>query len=93
MTARIVMGLGKYAVGGCQHSQDKTNGICYLKLETARALNADCTDIYPIGSAQEPEAVIYFTSIPAIDQTLEILNEIREKMVIEEYTAAILAQE
>jgi hypothetical protein len=87
------MGLGNYAVGGCQHSQDKTNGICYLKLETARALNTDCTDIYPIGSAQEPEVVIYFTSIPAIDQTLEVLNEIRAKMVSETSAAAILAQE
>ena len=83
MVTPVEMGLGMYALVGCKRSTDGVKGIAYLRLPEAREHNADCSDLFPVGSAQAPDATIYFLTLSAIDQTIEVLNEIRAIMVLE----------
>lgn len=78
----IEMGLGKIAIGGCMRSTDGAPGVIYLKMPDAREINADCTDIYPVGT-NPPDgsmlACIYFLTPESLQQSINVLIELQDE--------------
>lgn len=83
MTYRCaVMGEGKVAIGGCKRSTDGLPGIVYLDMAgEQREINADTTDLFPVGSAIEPSrvlAAVHFLTAESVQQSIDVLREILE---------------
>lgn len=82
MVDMVNMGFGKVAVGECICSDTGVPGIIYLSLEEPRNHDADCSDVYPpdtIVCASKVLAGVYFHNIEVVDQSIEVLQEIRKK--------------
>ena len=76
-----VMGHGNVAVGECRNSEDDTAGIIYLLLDKPREIGNDTSDVFPAGGAAPADktlAAVYFSTPQSIDQTIEVLLEIRK---------------
>jgi len=76
-----VMGHGNVAVGECRNSEDDTAGIIYLLLDKPREIGSDTSDVFPAGGAAPADktlAAVYFSTPQSIDQTIEVLLEIRK---------------
>lgn len=74
------MGHGNVAVGECKRADDNTAGLIYLRLDEARKIGDDTGDVYPVGEAANDEKVlacIYFSTAESIQQTIDILQEIK----------------
>lgn len=76
-----VMGYGNIAISGVRNAADpRLAGIVYLKLPSARAIDEDCSDLYPTGSQTSDDdtlACIYFKDAASIDQTIDVLSELK----------------
>lgn len=76
----VVMGNGDFALGGCVCTETGLSGLIYLPLPERREIDSDTSDLYPVGSvAEQPAALIYFTTPEAIQQTIDVLHEIKEQ--------------
>ena len=74
------MGHGKVAVGECKRADDNMAGLIYLQLDEARKIGDDTGDVYPVGEAAKDEQVlacIYFSTAESIQQTIDVLQEIK----------------
>ncbi|EIF32555.1 hypothetical protein BCh11DRAFT_00283 [Burkholderia sp. Ch1-1] len=86
------MGYGSVAVGGCLSEETGEPGIIYLALDSAREIDSDTTDVYPVGSRPGPDRVLAYVSFrtaEAVDQTISILEELKAK----HWPATIAAQD
>ena len=74
-----LMGYGNVAIGGCKQP-DGTSGLIYLDMGETREIDADTTDLFPVGSEADPSkllACIYFKDGSAIQQTIDVLHEMQ----------------
>lgn len=61
-------------------SETGLSGLIYMPLPERREVDSDTSDLFPVGSVQEqPAALIYFTTPEAIQQTIDVLYEIKEQ--------------
>jgi len=82
MVAMVNMGFGRVTVGECKCSETGAMGIIYLPLAEARAHDVDCGDVYPPSSSVEETEIlagIYFHNEQVLDQTIELLAEMKAK--------------
>ena len=76
----VVMGNGDFAIGGCICSETGLSGLIYMPLPERREIDSDTSDLFPVGSiAEQPAALIYFTTPAAIQQTIDVLHEVMEQ--------------
>lgn len=74
-----LMGYGNVSIGGCKQP-DGTSGLIYLDMGETREIDADTTDLFPVGSKADPSkllACIYFKDGSAIQQTIDVLREMQ----------------
>ena len=74
-----LMGYGNVAIGGCKQP-DGTSGLVYMDMGETREIDADTTDLFPVGSEADPSkllACIYFKDGSAIQQTIDVLREMQ----------------
>lgn len=77
-----VMGYGKVAIGGCLQP-DGTSALLYLDMGETRPIDADTTDLFPVGSHASPEkllACVRFKDESAIQQTIDVLTEMKAEI-------------
>lgn len=89
---QVDMGFGKFAVGSCKCAVTGVPGLLYLHLPEQREFNADCADLFPVGSSAQEEriaTVIHFHSAETLQQTIDELLAIQR----EHYPAAKQAQQ
>ena len=72
-----IRGYGNVAIGGGRNKADGSSYLLYLKLDEPREINADTTDVFPVGQEAPQEkllACVYFKDGAAIQQTIEVLQ-------------------
>jgi hypothetical protein len=78
-----LMGYGNVAIGGGINPGDGTPCLLYLDMGEIRDIDADTSDLFPIGSAADPEklmACIRFKDSAAIQQTIDVLQEMQAEI-------------
>lgn len=73
------MGYGQVAIGGGMQP-DGNSALLYMDMGEVRDIDADTTDIFPIGTSADPSkllACIYFKDSAAIQQTIDVLKEMQ----------------
>ena len=88
---QVDMGFGKFAVGSCTCAVTGVPGLLYLHLDERRPHNADCSDVFPVGSTAPEDriaSIIHFHSAQALQQTIDELLAIQR----EHYQVAEQAQ-
>ncbi|MGF6806250.1 hypothetical protein OKW30_001376 [Paraburkholderia sp. Clong3] len=87
------MGHGSVAVGGCFSPEANAPGIIYMALDEPREINADTSDVYPVGArARNVLAFVTFANAAAVDQTIGILHELKAEYFDAEQSAAPQAE-
>lgn len=89
---QVDMGFGKFAVGSCTGAVTGVPGLMYLHLDEPRPHNADCSDVFPVGSTAPEDriaSIINFHSAEALQQTIDVLLELQR----EHYPVAEQAQQ
>lgn len=77
-----VMGYGQVAIGGGKQPNGMS-ALLYLKMGEAREINADTTDLFPVGSEVAPDklmACVYFKDGAAMQQTIDVLREMQQEI-------------
>ncbi len=88
-----IMGYGNVAIGGGRDKEDGMSCLVYLKLDESREINADTTDVFPVGKEAPQDkllACVYFKDGAAMQQTIEVLQEMQAEIG---YTKAQASQE
>lgn len=73
------MGDGRVAVGQCKDKETGSSGIVYLEMGEQRSLNADTSDLFPVGSTLDTDrilACIYFKTANSVLQSIDVLTEL-----------------
>lgn len=77
-----LMGYGRVAIGGARQP-DGTSALLYMNMGETREINADTTDLFPIGTHADPSktlACIFFKDSAAIQQTIDVLHEMQAEL-------------
>ena len=77
-----VMGDGQVAIGGGKQPNGMS-ALLYLEMGEAREIDADTTDLFPVGSEAAPDklmACVYFKDGAAMQQTIDILREMQQEI-------------
>ena len=77
-----VMGRGNVAVGECRNPGTNMCGIIYLRLDEPKNIGEVCQDVYPSYSRPDQDkilACVYFSTLESIQQTIELLQQIRDE--------------
>ena len=77
-----VMGYGQVAIGG-GIQPDGVRALLYLDMGETRAIGADTTDLFPIGSVADASkllACVKFKDSAAIQQTIDVLKEMQDEI-------------
>lgn len=77
-----VMGYGKVAIGGGLQP-DGSSALLYMDMGETRPIDTDTTDLFPVGSHAERAkllACVYFKDSAAIQQTIEVLQEMQTEI-------------
>lgn len=78
-----IMGYGGVAIGRGHNKEDGMNCLIYLKLDGPREINADTTDVFPVGREVPQDkllACVYFKDGAAMQQTIEVLQEMQTEI-------------
>lgn len=74
-----IMGYGKVAIGGGLQPGG-TSALLYMDMGETRAIDADTTDLFPVGSFADPDkllACIHFKDGAAMQQTIDVIREMQ----------------
>lgn len=85
-----IMGYGEVAIGGGR-SPDGIPCILYMDMGEVREINADTSDLFPLGSTAKADKVlacVYFKDGAAIQQTIDVLREMQDDIGYSATTAS-----
>lgn len=77
-----VMGYGRVSIGHGK-SPDGVPCLLYMDLGEARPIDADTTDVFPVGSIASKDktlACIYFKDSAAMQQTIDVIREMQQAL-------------
>ena len=84
-TVAAVMGWGSVSTGVAMTEMDdgtKLPSLLFVQLPEAREIDADCSDIDPVGSRPDPDRVlanIVFRNLEAVNRIIRQLIELRDE--------------